>query len=111
MGANRVQQALLAGAVDAASILEPILTTVQQRNDGARVVARADAMLPGQPGAVLAACEGALQEHPEAMQELMALHLQATKMLVEDPKRAAAHVRDFVEEPSAAVAPWNRWHW
>ncbi|MGB8713934.1 MAG: ABC transporter substrate-binding protein, partial [Onishia taeanensis] len=31
MGADRVQQALLAGAVDAASILEPILTTVQER--------------------------------------------------------------------------------
>ncbi|MBS9403478.1 ABC transporter substrate-binding protein [Halomonas sp. TRM85114] len=96
MGADRVQQALLAGAVDAASILEPILTTVQQRDDRARVVARADAMLPGQPGAVLAAREAALAEHPEAMQALMALHLRATEMLVEDPDRAAPHVREFV---------------
>ncbi|MCK2185186.1 ABC transporter substrate-binding protein [Halomonas getboli] len=96
MGADRVQQALLAGAVDAASILEPILTTVQQRDDGARVVARADEMLPGQPGAVLAARESTLAEHPEAMRTLMALHLRATRMLTDDPERAAPSVREFV---------------
>lgn len=96
MGADRVQQALLAGAVDAASILEPILTTVQQRDDQARVVARADAMLPGQPGAVLAAREAVLVDHPEAMQALMSLHVRATEMLVENPNHAAPHVREFV---------------
>ncbi|GGY02109.1 sulfonate ABC transporter substrate-binding protein [Litchfieldella qijiaojingensis] len=96
MGADRVQQALLAGAVDAASILEPILTTVQQRDPSARVVARADEMLPDQPGAVLAAREAVLEAHPEAMRKLMALHIRATEMLVEDPKRAAPHVREFV---------------
>lgn len=96
MGADRVQQALLAGAVDAASILEPILTTVQERDSSARVVARANEMLPGQPGAVLAAREATLENHPEAMRELMALHLRATEMLLDDPKRAAPHVREFV---------------
>ncbi|GHE21363.1 ABC transporter substrate-binding protein [Halomonas urumqiensis] len=96
MGADRVQQALLAGAVDAASILEPILTTVQERDDSARVVARADSMLPGQPGAVLAAREATLEEHPEAMRALMALHLRATEMLIDEPERAAPHVREFV---------------
>ncbi|WP_280553560.1 ABC transporter substrate-binding protein [Halomonas sp. 25-S5] len=96
MGADRVQQALLAGAVDGASILEPILTTVQERDDSARVVARADEMLPGQPGAVLAAREKVLEAHPEAMRKLMALHLRATEVLREEPERAAPHVREFV---------------
>ncbi|MFY0992284.1 ABC transporter substrate-binding protein [Halomonas sp. C05BenzN] len=96
MGADRVQQALLAGAVDGASILEPILTTVQERDDSARVVARADEMLPGQPGAVLAARESALADHPEALRALMALHLRATEVLREEPGRAAPHVREFV---------------
>ncbi|WP_018718430.1 ABC transporter substrate-binding protein [Arhodomonas aquaeolei] len=96
MGADRVQQALLAGAVDAASILEPILTTVQERADGARVVARADEMLPGQPGAVLAVREETLKAHPEAVRELMALHLRATRMLEEDTEQAAPYVREFV---------------
>jgi len=96
MGADRVQQALLAGAVDGASILEPILTTVQDRVPDARVVARAEEMLPGQPGAVLAAREGVLAEHPDAIAALMRLHLRATRMLVEAPERAAPHVREFV---------------
>lgn len=96
MGADRVQQALLAGAVDAASILEPILTTVQERDDSARVVARGGDMLPNQPGAVLAARESVLADQPEAMQRLMALHIRATDMLVDDPERAAPHVREFV---------------
>ncbi|MBB3332700.1 NitT/TauT family transport system substrate-binding protein [Halomonas campaniensis] len=96
MGADRVQQALLAGAVDGASILEPILTTVQERDESARVVARADEMLPGQPGAVLAARESVLAEQPEALRALMSLHLRATEVLVEEPERAAPHVREFV---------------
>jgi len=96
MGADRVQQVLLAGAVDAASILEPILTTVQERDASARVVVRAAEMLPGQPGAVLAARESTLEKHPEAMRKLMALHLRATDLLLDEPERAAPHVREFV---------------
>jgi len=96
MGADRVQQVLLAGAVDAASILEPILTTVQERDASARVVVRAAEMLPGQPGAVLAAREATLAEHSEAMRKLVALHLRATDLLLNEPKRAAPHVREFV---------------
>lgn len=96
MGADRVQQALLSGAVDAASILEPILTTVQERDITARVVARSNEMLPGQPGAVLAAREATLEKHPEAMRKLMALHLRATDVLLNEPARAAPNVREFV---------------
>jgi len=96
MGADRVQQALLAGAVDGASILEPILTTVQSRLDDASVVARAPAMLPGQPGAVLAARETVLDRHPQAIQRLVALHVRATELLENDPVAAAPHVRAFV---------------
>lgn len=96
MGADRVQQALLAGAVDAASILEPILTTVTERDDSARVIVRGGEMLPDQPGAVLAAREAALEKHPEAMRKLLSLHIRATRMLEDDSQRAAPHVREFV---------------
>ena len=54
MGSDQVQQALLSGSVDGVSILEPILTIVEERNPGMRVVARADELFPGQPGAVIA---------------------------------------------------------
>lgn len=96
MGASRVQQALLAGAVDAASTLEPILTVVQQRDDSARVVVRGADMLSNQPGAVLAVRESTLAEHPEAIERLVALHIRAVEMLEDDPERAAPHVREFV---------------
>jgi NitT/TauT family transport system substrate-binding protein len=96
MGADRVQQALLARAVDGASILEPILTTVRDRLPGARVVARAPEMLPGQPGAVLAAREQVLADHPDALQRLVELHVRATTMLENEPVAAAPHVREFV---------------
>lgn len=96
MGADRVQQSLLAGAVDAASTLEPILSVVQGRDDSARVVARGSDMLPHQPGAVLAVRESALKEHPEAIKKLVALHARATQMLEEHPDQAAPYVREFV---------------
>ncbi|MBZ5876338.1 ABC transporter substrate-binding protein [Chromohalobacter israelensis] len=96
MGASRVQQSLLAGAVDAASTLEPILSVVQQRDPDARVVARGNDMLPHQPGAVLAVREAVLEEHPEAIQALVAQHVRATEMLENDPAQAAPYVREFV---------------
>jgi len=96
MGADRVQQALLAGAVDAASTLEPILSTVTERSEDAQVVARGSDMLPGQPGAVLAARESVLEEHPEAIRQLLALHLRATERLEHAPDAAAPAVREFI---------------
>ncbi|MBZ9539545.1 ABC transporter substrate-binding protein [Modicisalibacter tunisiensis] len=96
MGASRVQQSLLAGAVDAASTLEPILSVVQGRDPDARVVARGSDMLPNQPGAVLAVRESALKDHPEAIRKLVALHVRATKLLQQHPEQAAPYVRDFV---------------
>lgn len=96
MGASRVQQSLLAGAVDAASTLEPILSVVQQRDPDARVVARGNDMLPHQPGAVLAVREAVLEEHPEAIQALVAQHVRATEMLENEPAKAAPYVREFV---------------
>lgn len=96
MGADRVQQALLAGAVDGASILEPILTTVQDRVEGAHVVARAEDMLPGQPGAVVAARESVIAEQRDALVTLLSLHHRATELLNDHPEQAAPHVREFV---------------
>lgn len=96
MGASRVQQSLLAGAVDAASTLEPILTVVQQRDPSARVIARGSEMLPHQPGAVLAVRESVISKHPEAIRKLVELHIRAAKLLNDSPEQAAPYVREFV---------------
>ena len=96
MGAARVQQALLSRSVDAAGILEPILTIVESKLPDAKVVARAKDMMPGQPGSTLAVREGVLKEHREAMIKLMELHIRATKLLIEEPEKAAPFVQEFV---------------
>lgn len=96
MGASRVQQALLSRSVDAAGILEPILTIVESKLPGAKVVARADKMMNGQPGSTIAARESVIAEHRDALVKLVELHIRATKLLKEDPAAAAPHVKNFV---------------
>ena len=92
MGAGKVQQAMLARSVDGASILEPIITVIQQRLPDAKVLATGGNMLPNQPGAVVAVRESALAEHPEAIKKLVELHKRATDLINSDPDRAARSV-------------------
>lgn len=92
VGEDRVQQALLSGAVDAASILEPILTIVQRRDATARVLATGGQMFPAQPGAVVAVRERFAKADPAAVRKLVELHVRATELMKADPERAARHV-------------------
>ena len=96
MGASRVQQALLSRSVDAAGILEPILTIVESKLPDAKVVVRADEMMPGQPGSTIAARENVIAEHRDALVKYMELHIRATELLKNHPEQAAPHVKDFV---------------
>ncbi len=96
MGAARVQQALLARAVDAAGILEPILTIVESKLKGSKVVARARDMMPGQPGSTIAVREGVLAKHRAAIVKLIELHIRATKLLIDNPEKAAPLVKNFI---------------
>ncbi len=96
MGASRVQQALLSRAVDAAGILEPILTIVESKLKGAKVVARASDMMDGQPGSTIAAREHVIAEKRDTLVKLIELHIRATELLQNDPAAAAPFVRDFV---------------
>ncbi|MDB5367583.1 MAG: nitrate transporter substrate-binding protein [Rhodospirillales bacterium] len=96
VGEDAVQQQLLAGAVDAASILEPILTIVQERDAGARTLVPNGAMFPGQPGAVVVASENAIAMRSEAVQSLVALHARALKFIPADPDRTTEHLGFFL---------------
>lgn len=98
MGASRVQQALLSRSVDAAGILEPILTIVESKLPDAKVVARADEMMPGQPGSTIAVRENVLAEQRDAIIKLIELHIKATDLLLNDPEAAAPHVQKFIAE-------------
>jgi NitT/TauT family transport system substrate-binding protein len=96
MGASRVQQALLSRSVDAAGILEPILTIVESKLEGSKVIARASDMMNGQPGSTIAARENVIAEQRAAIVKLVELHIRATKLLKDDPAAAAVHVKNFV---------------
>ena len=96
MGAAQVQQALLSRSVDGAGILEPILTIVESKLKGSKVIARASDMMDGQPGSTIAARENVIAEHRDALVKLVELHIKATRLLQDDPAAAAPHVRDFV---------------
>ncbi len=96
MGAARVQQALLSRSVDAAGILEPILTIVEDKLADAKVVARAAEMMPGQPGSTIAVREEVLAEHRDAIVKYVELHIRATEFLQNEPEKAAPFVKDFI---------------
>ena len=90
VGEDRVQQALLSGSADAASALEPILTIVQERVPSAKILVGGGALFPGQPGATLVMRETFIQAARPAAETLVSLHARATKLIVDDPARAAA---------------------
>jgi len=96
IGEDQVQQSLLAGAVEGASILEPILTIVQERDPTARIIAAPNAMLPHQPGAVLAVRETVIADHRDAVAKLVELHVRATEFARAQQDRAADHVTAFI---------------
>jgi len=96
MGAARVQQALLSRSVDAAGILEPILTIVQSKLKGSKVVAGPNDMMPGQPGSTIAAREHVIAKKRAAIVKLVELHIKATKLLNEHPEKGAKFVKDFI---------------
>jgi len=98
MGAARVQQALLSRSVDAAGILEPILTIVESKLDGAKVVARADEMMPNQPGSTIAVRDKVLSEQRDAIVKFVELHIRATELLLNEPEKAAPFVNEFVSK-------------
>jgi NitT/TauT family transport system substrate-binding protein len=70
MGIDATQQALLAGAVDGATIREPTVAIVQGRNPAIRIVALGGEMFPNQPGTVVAVSEAFLKKSPQAAQAI-----------------------------------------
>lgn len=96
LGEQQLQQALLAGAVDGASILEPILTLTQTRLPEARLIAKAGTMFPKQPGAVVVVTEEAIARDRKAVVDLVKLHVRATAFTKSNPDRTAALVTEAI---------------
>lgn len=95
-GAAQIQQSLQTGAIDGAAILEPIVTTVLEKNKDAVVVAHGGEMFPGQPGAVLAVREEFLRDHPDLVKGLVVSQIKATELLNGAPEQSAPAVQKYV---------------
>ena len=116
MGIEATQQALLAGAVDAATIREPTLTVVLARDPKAKLLAVGGQMLPNQPGSVLALTGAFVKANPEAAKTVVALHNRATTLLKDEPNRAAKHLQaglgkgltDLATFEKAVVSPASK---
>lgn len=103
MGADRVQQALLSGDVDGASILEPVITLVLAQDRSAKVILTGGEMMPDQPGSVLAVRGELSRKKPKVVQKLVDLHVRATEFLILEPQRAAKHVQAALGEKNISL--------
>jgi NitT/TauT family transport system substrate-binding protein len=89
MGIEKTQQALMAGALDAADIREPTITIVKTTDPQAQILALGGEMFPGQPGTVVAARGEVLKKHEDAIKRFVKIHARAVDVVTKDPKRAA----------------------
>jgi len=96
MGIEKTQQALMAGAVDAAMIREPTITVVRDQDPQAAILAQGGEMFPDQPGTVVAARGAFLKAHPAAAATLVRLHIKASDLIARDKARAAKDAHEYI---------------
>jgi NitT/TauT family transport system substrate-binding protein len=95
IGIEALQGAILAGAVDGGTVLEPSATIVR-RDPRLKVIATARDMFPDIPGVVIAATGAFEKAHPEAVENMVSLVLRATDLIQRDPTAAGAYVADVL---------------
>jgi NitT/TauT family transport system substrate-binding protein len=94
MGIDATQQAVLAGAMDGASVREPTVTILTDRNPGIRILALGGEMFPGQPGTVVAVSGAFMTAHRESVQALVSGLVKAGALLANTPERAVPAIVD-----------------
>lgn len=92
MGIDATQQAVLADAVEGATVREPALTIIQKSNPGIKLVEVGDKLFPGQPGTVVAVTGALIARQPAAVQSLVDALVRAGDLLTRDPDKAAPAV-------------------
>jgi NitT/TauT family transport system substrate-binding protein len=116
MGIDATQQAVLARAVDGATVREPALTILADRDPTLRLAATGGRMFPDQPGGVVALTGDFMTRQPALADRFVALLVRATAALQRDPAAAAGPVaaalgRGIVPEDlirRALVSPASR---
>jgi NitT/TauT family transport system substrate-binding protein len=95
-GEDEVQRMVLDGSADAASIVEPILSFVLERDRSARIIARPHQMMPNHPGAVVLATSDIIAHNREAITKLVALHIKAADFARIYPERATNDIVEYL---------------
>lgn len=93
MGIDAIQQAMLAGAVDGATVLEPALTIVLDRDPRLKLIVPAVDMFEAIPGVVFAVAGAYATAHPQAVDRLVALVGRATDFVAARSGDAAGYVQ------------------
>ena len=92
MGIDATQQALLAGAVEGSTLREPAVTVSLLRDTRLKIVATGGEMFPNQPGTVVAIAGAWFGKNQDSVQKLVAGIVEATRILQQEPARAAAPI-------------------
>ena len=91
MGIDATQQAVLTGAVDGGTLLEPTLTVALGKSADLKILASADQMFSGIPGVVVAVRGEFMKSQPAAVDQFTALVVRANRSIEQSPQEAAAY--------------------
>ncbi|PSP99049.1 sulfonate ABC transporter substrate-binding protein [Halobacteriales archaeon QS_5_70_17] len=89
MGASSLRSTLSTGQVDGGSVIEPIRTVLHRDTEDMRAFRYAEAIMPGQPGAVLQPSQSLIDDHSDLVRSLVELHVRATEFVHDNRERAA----------------------
>lgn len=92
LGIDAIQQAILTGAVDGGTVVEPSQTIVLQRDPSLKMIVAANEMFEGIPGVVIGVTGAFAKANPGAVDKLVSLVVRANELVRTRPDEAAAHV-------------------
>lgn len=95
-GEEQVLQSILAGAAEAVSLAEPLMTIIEQKMSTARMLAAGKDLMPGHPGFVFSVRERFIARDPQTTRKLVELNKRATELIRADPRRAAKSALKFI---------------
>ncbi|MFB6194331.1 MAG: ABC transporter substrate-binding protein [Halobaculum sp.] len=103
-GAGPVRQALLSGAIDGTSMIEPVPTIAKRRDAGYTDLAWSGDFFPGgQPGAVALMHERIYDGAPDVAEAFVEQHIRATEFVKNNPDQAAQATSNVIGEEALPV--------
>ncbi len=95
-GDEQVLQSMLAGAVDAVSLAEPLMEIIKTKVSGTKVLAAGATLMPGHPGFVIAVREKFIEKNPDAVRKIVEMNARATELIKKDAPRASKSVLNYI---------------